>query len=129
MQLLTDLGRLLILALATSALSITLTKSSMFEPARELIKRWPVLYKLATCPYCTSHWIALVIVIHEPLRAGYGGAIIDVFAVVGLSAILAGLAIKLLHLDQHEAAKLQNALAEAEVERDHYRQVLEDLAR
>ena len=51
---------LAIITLATSAISLTLSKSKMFEPVRgRLTGIW---HDLASCHYCISHWIAMVLV-------------------------------------------------------------------
>lgn len=76
------------LALAVSALSVTLTNSIMFEGLRKWIEaRSPFWGKLAHCPYCASHWIAFALV----LAHGWHGVlafIVQSFAVIGLATLV-----------------------------------------
>lgn len=66
------------LALATAAISMTLTKSSLFS--------WFQVTKLTRCPYCMAHWIAFILV---PLTQQMHliGLIVYSFAVVALSVV------------------------------------------
>jgi len=52
-------GEIILLALAVSSISVTITKSNAMEWLRQLVSklgRWPE--ELIHCPYCLSHWIA-----------------------------------------------------------------------
>jgi hypothetical protein len=52
---------LLVLALATSAVSVTITRSGMFLGLRRVVasrNKW--IGELLQCPYCMSHWVSLV---------------------------------------------------------------------
>jgi ABC-type multidrug transport system permease subunit len=74
-------------AFAVSALSITLTKSKMFLPVRELFERAPAyLNYLLNCPYCMSHWIALVMAIFVVPGPWW----LVWFILVGMSAVISG---------------------------------------
>lgn len=93
--------------LATSAISLTITKSSLLEPVREYAKQfmpWPV-YKLLSCFYCLSHWVALLYAI-VLLWPNWLEMITATFAVTGAAAIVSGLAIKLLHWDEQQISAL-----------------------
>lgn len=70
---------LIILALAVSSISYTITKSVLFAPIRNKLN-WRIL----KCCYCLSHWVALgLILISYPLR--FPDFIIYTFVVVTLS--------------------------------------------
>ena len=66
------------LALATAAISMTLTKSSLFN--------WLQVTKLTQCPYCMAHWIALILVCGT-WEGHLGDLAIYSFAVVALSVV------------------------------------------
>lgn len=54
------LAILLVLALATSAVSLTVTKSRAFAWLRvPIMRRSRWFGELISCPYCFSHWVAL----------------------------------------------------------------------
>lgn len=85
-----------ILALATAAISVTVSKAKVFSGVRERIARrshW--LGELLTCPYCTSHWVAFALVaIYRPVlvRAWFPvDLLVSAFVVVALAALLMGL--------------------------------------
>lgn len=90
----------LLLGLCCATLSYTLTKGSIFGPLRMwMIRRSYWLGKLAQCPYCTSHWVALgAMIIFQPKMIG-GSMWADYtatwFALTGLSALGAGSIFKL----------------------------------
>lgn len=53
----------LILALPVSVISLTITRSSLFDHLRKwMVERNEWLGKLVTCPYCTSHWVSFALV-------------------------------------------------------------------
>lgn len=91
------LSGLFIMALATTAITVTLTKSSFFTglrmSARKRLPKW--LAKLFSCPYCATHWVALAVTAAyfslDPFVLFLAAA-----AVVGLSAAFTGLVIWLL---------------------------------
>lgn len=67
--LLVDVLRLLVLALATSAISVTITRSGVFHGPRDWIadrSQW--FGELVHCPYCMSHWVSLVLMLWYDLR-------------------------------------------------------------
>ena len=93
---------LLVLALAVSALSITVTRSKVTNGMREhALRLYQPLGNLLSCPYCFSHWAAFAASLACPLHLVPGGAllnlIVSTFAIVGLSAIITGACMQLLH--------------------------------
>ncbi|MFC1639018.1 hypothetical protein ACFL26_01975 [Patescibacteria group bacterium] len=93
-----------VLAFAVAAVSLTVTRSSLFAPWRGWLDRrrnrfWKFLDKLFSCPYCFSHWVAVAAAcaFARELVGGLtvGGAIVSAFALVGLSALVIGVAQKL----------------------------------
>lgn len=75
-------------ALAVAAVSLTVTKSSIFQPLRDRWEGIPFLGKLVQCPYCFSHWVAMGLValhVTDPMEW-----FILSFAVIGLTAIISG---------------------------------------
>lgn len=119
-------------ALAISALSVTASKSALFEAPRRWVKG--PLGKLFSCPYCLSHWFALAAVAWLPL-ASLANAFVTLFALVSLSAMITGVTIQLLHQGEHERDALQQRLEKLEEElfltqttRDAYRQALKEIA-
>lgn len=78
------------IVLATSAISITVCETKIFEPSRNFIKMkscW--LGKLISCPYCTSHWISFLFVVAYKVKMIQGLGMIDylvtAFAIVSLA--------------------------------------------
>jgi len=49
-------NNILLISLAVSSISITITKSSLFNKIRP---KW----KLFNCPYCLSHWISFLFIL------------------------------------------------------------------
>lgn len=91
----------LILALASSAIALTITLSSIFENLRRLAKKkneW--LGELVRCPYCLSHWVALVfVVVYRPVLVEMWlpiDLIVSWFVVVAITAIISGIITTLL---------------------------------
>jgi hypothetical protein len=80
---------LLLLSLATAAISLTLSKGKIFEPLREKFsQRSKWLGLLITCTYCTSHWVAFALVaFYRPVPLQSGALLIDLF--VSAFAIIA----------------------------------------
>ena len=63
------------LALAAAAITMTITRSSLFKPLR--------VVKLLRCPYCFVHWVAALLV--ATITVDPFDFIISLFAVVALS--------------------------------------------
>jgi hypothetical protein len=86
---------LIYLALATAAISFTISRSSM--PVLESFRMWigkksPFFKELFHCPYCCSHWVAAAICLaYRPRFVDSGVYTVDYFvswwAVVGAAAI------------------------------------------
>jgi len=71
---LTILFHVIILGVATGAISLVLTKSKMFEKAHEWLEaRNTFIGEMLNCPWCTSHWVALFFtLIYRPLLLDWG---------------------------------------------------------
>ncbi len=89
-----------ILALATAAISVTISKARIFASVREWVtahSTW--LGELISCSYCTSHWVAIAFVaIYRPVlipQQAVVDLIVSVFAMVGIAAVMSGVIIKL----------------------------------
>ena len=95
-----QLFELLVLALATSTISVTITKAGIFKPLRERIARlndWAG--ELFSCPYCMAHWVAAGMVgVSQPVLISTGVYVLDViisyFAVIAVAAVWSGLVIR-----------------------------------
>ncbi len=56
--------KLVFLSITCGAISMTISKSKLFVPPRKWIKnRSTFLGGGLACPYCTSHWVALVLML------------------------------------------------------------------
>ena len=91
---------LIYLAAATAALSLTITRSGVFASIRQGIARQSTRgARLFSCPYCMSHWIAMIIVaLYRPVQfvtftTFAVDMIISVFAIIGFSVIIIGVAV------------------------------------
>ncbi len=94
---------LIIISMCVSSISITLTRGSPFSFLRNwAYKRSKWFGALLSCTYCTSHWVAIVIVIlvyiYNPIvnitNILFIDAAITVFAVVAISTIITGIVVK-----------------------------------
>lgn len=82
-------------SIACGAISMTTSKAKVFAPVRSWITRkseW--LGEGVSCPYCTSHWVSLVLMIlYRPRPLDCGIYLIDFFTatmmMVALSSITA----------------------------------------
>lgn len=96
-------GQLIIIALATAACTVTLSRAKIFAPLRVwLADHWPWAGRLIACTYCTSHWVAafLLVMFIQPgelfpaiaerghVAVSFG---LDWLAVVAISAPITGL--------------------------------------
>lgn len=89
-----------VLSLATTAISVTISKSEAFSPVRESVYKlssW--LGELVSCSYCLSHWVAFVFVlIYRPViieKYFVIDLVVSAFSIVTVSAILSGIIIKM----------------------------------
>src|SRR5271170_3959873 len=66
---LTILFHVLVLGVATGAISFVITKAAIFNPVHEWVeKRSEFFGEMLNCPWCTSHWVALFFtLIYRPL--------------------------------------------------------------
>jgi hypothetical protein len=60
--------RLFVVASLVMGASHTITKERIFEPVRRRLDHGTWIGYLLSCPYCTSHWVALLVV---PLTDAY----------------------------------------------------------
>lgn len=94
------LWQILFLALAVSAISTTISLSSLFAPIRRRCRRYSRwLGRLVNCAYCSSHWIAFAAVAwyHPRVMDGWWLAnwVVVVFAVVAIANVMTGIIRKL----------------------------------
>lgn len=86
---------MVVVPVAIAAASLTLTKGKIFVKPRRWIRlksRW--LGSLFSCPYCISHWFAIGYTLLRP-STGVLESLVQAFFLVGASAIVAGLVMKL----------------------------------
>lgn len=90
-----------ILALCNGAITLTLTKGSVFSKARLWIgDKSSFLGELIQCPYCTAHWVSFVsMLVFQARMINSGVVVVDylatTFALVAMTAITAGLIFRL----------------------------------
>jgi hypothetical protein len=112
---------LVLLALATSAISLTLTKSHITEHLRSWVKSKSLFWgKFAGCAYCVSHWVSFALVLWvgpEWLAftvvpyAPIANFVILAFAIVALSTIITGLGMRALYIHEREMFDYQDEIA------------------
>jgi hypothetical protein len=94
---LTGLYQVVILALATASISVTLSKAKVFMPIRRWIwyrNKW--LGELVQCSYCTTHWVAFgfTLIFQPVLFYTYKSYLLDLFVsafvIIALAAIVGG---------------------------------------
>lgn len=92
---LTAFYQVFVLALATTAISLTITRAKVFASFREWVadrNQW--LGDLFSCSYCTSHWVAAVFVLcYQPVLIPLWivlDLIVSLFATVAIAAFLSG---------------------------------------
>ncbi len=91
-----DLAATLVLALATSAISMSFTQGSMFEPLRSWIaSKNTLLGELSRCFFCFSHWVAfaaIAIYRPRPLQIWWpADLVVAAFVVIALATLISGL--------------------------------------
>lgn len=86
------LTHLIVMALACSAAAMTITKASLFSTLRDwVVSKNAWLGKLVTCPYCTSHWLAMAAALLTPAIPGthpVSHFVVTAFAIVAITAPL-----------------------------------------
>lgn len=110
------------LSLTAASLTLTISKGKIFRNPRNrltMLNSW--LGELINCPYCTSHWISLLLVaIFRPRPLVSEIMIIDLavsmFILVSLSSMLIGLIYKSISMvsTDEEEKQLRLALKEAQ---------------
>lgn len=106
---------LFIIALATAAISVTISKTYITDGLRTWLWSQPKLKlwaHLADCPYCVSHWIAGLAVAYGHHYDSFYGFAMETFAVIASSAITIGLIMKLMGWDQREFDRLHQQIDE-----------------
>lgn len=99
------------MALATTCVSLTLTRASLFESFRS----WTVgampspVAKLFHCPYCISHWIAPIFTWLGP-QPSLITWWVDPLAVIGLAAVIQSAMTQYLFDGQKEIDRLIDTL-------------------
>jgi hypothetical protein len=106
-----NIVNLVLIALAVSAISITLTRGKIFRKQRLAIRKhseW--LYNLLSCPYCTSHWISLLALLPLPLAHlldVYHNVAFDfaltLFVVIAMAAVISGTILRLIPFGPDDA--------------------------
>lgn len=85
--------KLVYCSIACGAISMTTAKSKIFQPLRDWITaKSPWLGEGVSCPYCTSHWVSLALMlVYHPRPLTCDVAIIDYFVatmmMVALSSV------------------------------------------
>ena len=117
----TAMYQVVVLALATAAISTSISKGRVFASAREWIfecNEW--LGELVSCSYCTSHWVALTFVaIYRPMLIQQWFIVdffVSVSSVVAISAVVSGVIIKLIPWQQPLPADEPDDEVDQEVE-------------
>lgn len=104
---------LLLLAVAIAAASITVTRARIFKPARDWMQEKNyLLFKLISCPYCLSHWYAMFLayfVVFGVTGVWLVDWLLATFMLVGLSALLEGAMMNLLHMQESYIQELEDA--------------------
>lgn len=86
---------IIITAMAVSTISLTVSKSKIFESTRTFITNKSYWFgELVSCFYCFSHWVAACVVAATDLKTNYG-FIITTLAIINIAAIFTGIILKL----------------------------------
>jgi hypothetical protein len=99
-------------AFAVAAISITISRSSFTNWLRDLLdKKIPIIGRLLSCPYCVSHWVAFgfsfwMFYPEWPLL------LLSTFALVGASAVIIGVVMRLFLSHEDEIEHLRKVLRE-----------------
>lgn len=100
-----------IAAMAIATASVTLTRARMFEPVRAW---WQpknyLVFKLISCPYCMSHWLALWVapfIIYQVTEIWAIDFLATWFFLTGSAALLEGLMMNGLHMQENLIHELE----------------------
>lgn len=111
----------LMIALAASSISITVTQTELFAAFREwTAKRNALVGHLFQCFYCLSHWVVFGgMAVYRPALLNSGVALIDwvmtAFVTITFATLISGLMFKVfqaaisMHVMKHEAQKTLQA--------------------
>lgn len=83
------------IALAVAAAALTITRAVVFAPLRNWVAKHSDFFgELISCPYCTSHWLAIAgTVVFQP-RITHTWLVLDLtltaFVIVALATMLYG---------------------------------------
>ncbi|GAA4254297.1 DUF1360 domain-containing protein [Azospirillum formosense] len=87
----------LVIALASSSISITITQTELFAPLRAwATKVHPMVGHLMHCFYCTSHWAVIAgILIYQPVLVSSGhhaaDLIVSAFFTITVATLTSGM--------------------------------------
>lgn len=80
---------ILLVALAVSSISFTVTVAGIFSPFREWVSKFhSKLEELIFCPYCFSHYVALFLLLIMPGEYSLYEFIITYFAIIAISGLV-----------------------------------------
>lgn len=93
--------------MAISAISITISRGAIFEPLRLLAhKKAKLLGTLLSCIYCTTHWVALAVLLIWGNFTSAPDFLITLFASIAISSLISGILLKLLPMNCGEMEAL-----------------------
>lgn len=99
-----QIASIIILSLAVSSVSLTMTKAKLTKPLRNFVRsRSEWLGELFSCPYCFSHWVSFgAVAAARPVVTSTGlllaDLLISAFAVISLAALTSGLVYRSIEL-------------------------------
>lgn len=115
-------------AFAASAFSITLTRARALKGVREAVKERSDFWgHLLNCPYCISHWFAIVFAWWFPFK-GLLWYVVNVFSIVGVAALITGLAINWFHMGDKIIEEQEDEIDSLRAENVNLRLALSDIA-
>lgn len=104
--------KIILIALAVAAVSLTLTKSHIAAPFQDWLRaRSLMLWKLSTCAYCVSHWVAVVAVAFAAPTVfddAITNFVVLTFAVISLSSMIVGVVMRALFMHEREVSLLRD---------------------
>lgn len=102
---------------AIAAVSLTLSRTHITHHARDwTLERWPLLGQLFACPYCLSHWFALVLAPAVDMTLASNTVVnylVTVFALIGVAAVWAGGIMQLMLHQESEMEHMRRLLVQA----------------
>ncbi|WP_421853434.1 hypothetical protein [Marinomonas sp.] len=105
----------LVIAIASSCVSITITQTELFASMRTWITQKNILLEhLFHCFYCLSHWIVFVLIaLYQPILINGSHVLINLtvtaFVTIGLATLISGLVFNVF-LKAMTKAKLEREL-------------------